>query len=77
MGSVQEDQLTFHAHSLIGSAWAVGPGVEGTAPLVRFFATKSPDETATEYANDLPINPEGGSETRPKNAYVHWMIKAR
>ena len=75
--SIQEDQFAFHSHALTGSAWAVSPGVEGTGQYVRFFASKSPDETAPEYANDLPVNASGGSETRPKNAYVHWMIKAR
>ncbi len=77
VGSVQDDQIQLHSHSLAGSAWAVGSGVEGTGQLVRFFASKSPDENAPEYANDFPVIPEGGTETRPKNAYVHWMIKAK
>jgi len=77
VGSIQEDELKEHRHSLQGSAWSIGNGVPGTAQLLRFHSAKSPDENAPEYANDLPVHAAGGSETRPKNAYVNWIIKVK
>ncbi len=77
VGSLQDDENKAHGHGLVGTAWAVGGGYEGTKQLVRFFATKSPDPNAPEFANESVIVSAGGSESRPKNAYVNWIIKAR
>jgi microcystin-dependent protein len=77
VGSVQEDSFKQHSHGLWGSPWAIGNGVDGTPQLIKFHAAKSPDDSAPEGVNPNAILSEGGLETRPKNCYVNWMIKAR
>jgi microcystin-dependent protein len=70
VGSVQGDQLASHSHT----AYARWAGVQtGTAVWTNSFWT------GTGFSNNDPnvfqILPTGGSETRPKNAYVNWIIK--
>ncbi len=77
VGSIQEDQFKRHNHPLMGSPWAVGIGTEGTRQILRFNSGKAPNNNAAEYANQVAILGEGGTETRPINAYVNWIIKVK
>jgi len=75
VGTLQEDAAGPHQHPLSGVADAVGQG--GGAEWVRFHASKVPDETAAVLSNTWSIQPPGPAETRPRNVYVNWIIRAR
>ncbi len=61
VGSIQADELRHHSHKFISHAAFGAQGFHGDAQLRE--AVKETEET-------------GGSETRPVNAYVHYIIKA-
>jgi len=67
VGSVQEDELKSHKHKIYG--WH---GTESGNRKVQSFDYF----TRTDRYGDEPYNSGGGSETRPKNIYVHWIIYA-
>lgn len=77
VGSLQEDSLAHHNHPLEGVALAASSDFSGNAMNVKFYGTRIPDETAQSIVNVTAVLPAGGLETRPRNAYVHWMIRAR
>ncbi|MFN0068292.1 MAG: phage tail protein [Limisphaerales bacterium] len=77
VGTVQEDALGPHTHAVLGAARATGGGIEGTAQALRFFAQTGPDPEAPLVANGEAIAANPGTETRPRNAAVNWIIKAR
>lgn len=64
VGSVQEDQFKSHTHN-----FRVGGGNEG-----HYNTVGGGDDDNIQGAKMLP---RGGSETRPKNIYVNWIIKAK
>jgi microcystin-dependent protein len=70
VGSVQPDQLRVHQHTTHGVHLeaSAGHGFDGTG-----FKTNSGPNPAFE--GDFPTSPIGGAETRPKNAYVNWIIR--
>jgi microcystin-dependent protein len=69
VGSVQEDQFRSHKHTF--DAWH-GGGIDGTSqadpPAMAGWIRGSPDAKA--------VQATGGAETRPKNIYVNWIIRA-
>ncbi len=61
VGSYQEDQFKSHSHS-----YTVFPSGRGDIADGRYWQQGSGTTGST-----------GGSETRPKNIYVNWIIKAK
>ncbi|MBI3260480.1 MAG: tail fiber protein [Ignavibacteriae bacterium] len=62
LGSVQGDRLQSHSHTINADA-AAGAGTS--------VATSAATTTT------VTTNATGGNETRPKNIYVNWIIKAK
>lgn len=77
VGTVQADAVGPHTHAVLGAARATGGGLEGTAQSLRFFAQTGPDPDGPLIANEASLAANAGLETRPKNAAVNWIIKAR
>lgn len=77
VGTVQADAVGPHTHAVLGAARATGGGIEGTAQALRFFAQTGPDPDSPLVANEGSLAANAGLETRPKNAAVNWIIKAR
>lgn len=75
VGTLQEDLAGPHTHPLVGASDAVGQGLG--AEVLRFYATKIPDAEAPMVRNDGVIQPGMGSETRPRNVAVNWIIRVR
>jgi microcystin-dependent protein len=75
VGTRQADAVGAHEHVLAGVGDAVGAG--GAAGMVRFFATKVPDEDAPLFFNSGSIQGVQAAETRPRNVSVHWIIRVR
>lgn len=75
VGSVQEDAVGDHLHPLAGAADATGPGAGGE--WIRFHGLKVPDDAAPVVTNHAAVASPGGPETRPRNAYVNWIIRVR
>ena len=75
VGSLQEDAAGPHQHPLSGVADAIGQGAG--AEWIRFHGSKVPDESAAVLSNTWSIQPPGQAETRPRNVYVNWIIRAR
>ena len=69
VGSVQEDQLKSHKHTVNAAHAGLAGGRSTGDPIAvagwpKNFAGKEVDAA-------------GGTETRPKNIYVNWIIKAK
>lgn len=66
VGSVQEDELKSHSHNYADSRNAGDTS-----------ADNSDERAATIHEDDIgrTTAPFGGNETRPKNAYVYYIIK--
>lgn len=75
VGSLQEDATGPHTHTLLGVANAAGPGTDDG--WVRFFFSKIPDVDAPVLRNQVAVAPGAGTETRPPNAAVNWIIRVR
>ncbi len=75
VGSLQEDGVGPHQHPVSGVADAIGPGTG--AEWIRFHGTKVPDDAAPVLSNTWSVQPSSGSETRPRNVYVNWIIRVR
>lgn len=73
VGSYQRDSIASHTHkSNLDNKTMVSYGSNGSGKADwTGGSTILKDEAA------LKINNEGGNETRPNNAYVYWIIKAR
>jgi len=69
VGSVQPDALISHQHSYHAKYIQAdgGTGCDG-------WGFDSNSNSQGNY-RDYSVNPSGGSETRPKNAYVEYIIK--
>ena len=70
VGSVQEDQFASHKHTFAATH---GRNISGSS-------LGDPPAMASFIYNDWSnkdVAGTGGAETRPKNIYVHWIIKAK
>ena len=83
VGSYQSDGFGQHEHDIKddghthGYNWLQhtgGPDIQGGAHCNR--SDNNPFRTSNEKSN-VHLVPEGGKETRPKNAYVHYIIRAK
>lgn len=72
VGSYQWDALRSHGHTFTGTAVAVGGWGAGAGG--RPLSTGDPNNWG-EYRPQGTISPTGDNETRPKNAYVNYIIK--
>jgi rhizosphere induced protein len=72
VGSVQADTFAIHRHTTQGHHLEAsgGHGFDGSG----FMTNSAPNST---FDRQFPTSDVGGRETRPKNAYVHWIIKAK
>lgn len=70
VGTVQEDQFASHLHTF--QAWH-GSGIDGHSP------GDPPAMASWIRGSPAPkdVQATGGAETRPKNVYVNWIIKAK
>ena len=75
VGSQQGDAAGPHTHPLAGVGNALGIGTE--AGFVRLFGTKLPDDAAPILKSEGSVQPNAGTETRPRNVYVNWIIRVR
>lgn len=75
VGSLQEDTVGPHQHPLSGVADGTGPG--RAAEWLRFHAAKVPDESAPLVVSPWAVQVNAGTETRPRNVYVNWIIRVR
>jgi hypothetical protein len=64
VGSVQLDIFGSHTHTYRGGGSQVNPGNPSAAGSGVQYTTA-----------DVPVTSTGGNETRPKNAYVNYIIK--
>jgi|SRR5919205_974092 microcystin-dependent protein len=71
-GSVQPQQVVGHTHAFTERRLEAegGSGFEGGG-------TTSNSNQGGGFPRNVTTSAAGGSETRPNNAYVHWIIKAR
>jgi len=69
VGSVQEDQLKTHKHT-VNAAHAGLTGGRSTGDPIAVAGW------AKNFAGK-EVDAAGGAETRPKNIYVNWIIKAK
>lgn len=72
VGSVQPQQVVGHTHAFTERRLEAegGSGFEGGG-------TSSNSGQGGGFPRTVTTTSSGGSETRPKNAYVHWIIRAR
>ncbi|MCP4176887.1 MAG: tail fiber protein [bacterium] len=64
VGSFQSDEFKKHTHT-------------SNAAKYKKVTAQSGSQSVTSGKNKASINSKGGKETRPKNAYVYYIIKAR
>ena len=69
VGSAQDDAIKSHSHPMLGTGWVA----KGDPSQIAAKMGSSPGNKAS--ADDTEKT--GGSETRPKNIYVNWIIKAK
>jgi hypothetical protein len=62
VGSVQDDEFRSHQHQ-----YTLFPGRRGGIASGDYWSTNDNAQTG----------PAGGNETRPKNVYVNWIIRAK
>jgi hypothetical protein len=72
VGSLQPQQVVGHTHTFTERRLEAegGSGFEGGG-------TSSNSAQGGGFPRSVTTSSSGGSETRPKNAYVHWIIRAR
>lgn len=73
VGSVQGDNYLGHSHSASGNLSVKESN--GTGPVGAGMAAGNGGGDYFDHGVSVSVNPSGGSETRPRNAYVHWIIK--
>jgi hypothetical protein len=62
VGSVQDDEFEKHQHQ-----YTLFPGGQGGIASGDYWTTNDNGQTG----------PSGGNETRPRNVYVDWIIRAK
>src|SRR5262249_5350677 len=72
VGSVQADSLAAHNHTIKGAKSGFPKGGDGYASMYRIDGSENDKNiernAVTEFSANRP-------ETRPKNIYVHYIIK--
>ena len=71
VGSLQEDEFKSHTHKITIKNGDRSPFDGGTE---KYQSAADPKHRA---ASTYDPQKEGGNETRPKNIYVNWIIKAK
>ncbi len=71
IGSVQLDALQSHDHAALGR-YGINGGNQATA-----WAFNTDGVGSATRSDGAWTAKSGGAETRPKNAYVYWLIKVR
>lgn len=68
VGTIQKDTLGSHIH-----------GLSQAVPDIKTETANTPGESSFGWNGTVSsiIVPSGGRETRPKNAYVYWIIKVK
>lgn len=69
VGSLQVDQFSMHSHRPFTTASSVNPVPVQTSGITGALFNPSAGDSAPN------TGPAGGNETRPKNAYVNYIIK--
>lgn len=69
VGSVQDDQFSEHAHS-----YGINSGTASTNPANNLNLANNASNVHF-FSNSYQTEYKGGTETRPVNAYVNWIIK--
>ncbi|MFI5200832.1 MAG: phage tail protein [Candidatus Kapaibacterium sp.] len=72
VGSVQMDAFKSHTHSITPLLVADGSSKAEAVTAATGGGWYAFNSTVSEI-----VAPAGGNETRPKNAYVYWLIKVR
>lgn len=72
VGSMQSDIFGRHGHN-ISPNLDIGHTVNGNGSDWRIDADDG--RPWNDIVRDVAAEPEGGHETRPKNAYVYWIIR--
>jgi hypothetical protein len=72
VGSVQADQVGSHSHAIFGRHLEAegGHGFDGAG-----FDSNS--SHGSPFEHDYSTKASDGTETRPRNAYVFWIIRAK
>jgi microcystin-dependent protein len=69
VGSMQEDQFKMHKHAIKAKHAGQTGGSSTGDPLAVAGWSKNPV--------DKEVETTGGTETRPKNIFINWIIKAK
>ena len=80
VGSVQGDAFRSHEHEINDpkhSHGFTGYRTEGAGGPGQAYPTNSNDFGTTRDSTGITIKPRGGNETRPVNAYVYWIVRAK
>ena len=83
VGSVQSDQILSHEHKTDdpGHSHTFGWGNEVEAGGLAYERSRDPRDASQlstgSAKTNVTIQATGGKESRPKNAYVHYIIRAR
>jgi hypothetical protein len=75
VGSVQDDAFASHSHSLEKGVWKHYRSFSGASGSDRPLKDIKVDNRDVLWIRKTQES--GGKETRPKNVYVNWIIKAR
>jgi hypothetical protein len=74
-GSVQNDAFARHDHPLEKTVYKHWQSFQGTSGGDHTLESAPGDNRSIEWIKGTKSS--GGNETRPKNIYVNWIIKAR
>jgi microcystin-dependent protein len=79
VGSVQEDQIDSHTHGVNDPTHSHGfaifdNGHAGNGGIGEDFPRNARGAATNPSATGITLSNTGGNETRPKNAYVYWII---
>lgn len=80
VGSTQADEVGRHTHGVNDPQHSHGFAAfrtNGAGAVGQAFPNNSNPFSTDRAATGITIQNSTGSESRPKNAYVHWIIKAR
>lgn len=75
VGSVQNDAFARHHHPLERTVFKHWQSFQGTSGEDHTLESAPGDNRSREWIKRTTLS--GGNETRPKNIYVNWIIKAQ